>query len=452
MKPAWLMILLAALLAGCTTTGGVPTLAPTLAVGPAPTQPTPTPARALVNPANETPTPVVAVNVVADANAPAVPEFFVAVPTFSADDPLRFIFPTPIILPTPVNWRPPVVQGPLARHPYDHFWFARPIASDRVNWPLGSYRYGSDYFGQMNIHAGIDIGAPLDTPVLAAADGEVVWAGWGLFTFDPTNIEDPYGIAVAVRHDFGYNGQPLYTLYAHLAAQNDLYVGQRVRQGDVLGWIGVTGNTTGAHLHFEVRQGANGYYNTRNPELWLAPYADWGVLAGQVLDRGGNLLSNVRVLVENQRGQTLHVLFTYGDRVANPDDLWQENFAIADLPAGDYNFKFAIPQPGQDLPEVISGSVRILPGQTNFVRLQLLRDAELGLTPVFQNNLIPTPRGLPPYPTNTFTPSPSPTATFTPSATRTPRPSASPTLTRTPRPSPSATLTRTPTPSLTPRP
>lgn len=437
-----------ALTTACTQPVGVPTLAPTLAV--AQTSPTLAPtatARPLLPP------PQLTVNVQqAEAGDNGGGTFLVAVPTFSANDPLRFIFPTPIILPTPVNWRPPVVQAPLARHPYDHFWFARPIASDRVNWPLGSYRYGTDYFGQMNIHAGIDIGAPLDTPVLAAADGEVVWAGWGLFTFDPTNIEDPYGIAVALRHDFGYNGQPLYTLYAHLAAQNDLYVGQRVRQGDVLGWIGVTGNTTGAHLHFEVRQGANGYYNTRNPELWLAPYADWGVLAGQVLDRSGNLLSNVRVLVENQRGQTLHVLFTYGDRVANPDDLWQENFAIADLPAGDYNLKFAIPKPGEDLPEVISGSVRILPGQTNFVRLQLLRDEELGLTPVFQNNVFPAPRGLPPYPTNTFTPSPSPTPSFTPTATRTPRPSATPTLTRTPRPSPSATLTRTPTPSLTPRP
>ncbi|MBL8057179.1 MAG: peptidoglycan DD-metalloendopeptidase family protein [Anaerolineales bacterium] len=211
----------------------------------------------------------------------------VAVPTFNSADPLRFTFPTPIAFNTPENWRPPVQGVPVSIRPQDHFWFARPIASDSVNWPLGSYRYGSDYFGQMNVHAGIDIDAPRGTPILAAGPGQVIWAGWGLFNFDPRREDDPYGIAVAIRHDYGYKNRNLYTLYAHMEAQNNLYVGQRVETGQVLGWIGVTGNTTGPHVHFEVRVGENGYFSTRNPELWIAPYSGWGVLVGQLLDKAG---------------------------------------------------------------------------------------------------------------------------------------------------------------------
>ncbi|MCC6188928.1 MAG: hypothetical protein IT318_07830, partial [Anaerolineales bacterium] len=58
--------------------------------------------------------------------------------------PLVFVFPTPVAFQPPANWRPPVIGVPLSVRAEDHFWFARPIASDSVNYPLGSYRYGSD--------------------------------------------------------------------------------------------------------------------------------------------------------------------------------------------------------------------------------------------------------------------------------------------------------------------
>ena len=79
------------------------------------------------------------------------------------------------------------------------------------------------------------------------------------------------GNAVAILHDFGFNNQPLYTLYAHMVAHN-VYVGQEVKTGDVLGWVGSTGKSTGPHCHYEVHINGNEvdpvyfFYNDLTPE------------------------------------------------------------------------------------------------------------------------------------------------------------------------------------------
>jgi len=461
-KRKWILGLGIALLAGCAAPPPQATPRPTLTASPAATPSAPAvPATPDLDPPTATSTPGLLIPTV-------LPDYLqVSVPTINANNPLRFAFPTPVVFNTPENWRPPLQGVPLSVRPQDHFWFARPIASDSVNWPLGSYRYGSDYFGQMNVHAGIDIDAPRGTPILAAGPGQVIWAGWGLFNFDPRREDDPYGIAVAIRHDFGYQGRNLYTLYAHMEAQNNLFVGQRVETGQVLGWIGVTGNTTGPHVHFEVRVGENAYYSTRNPELWIAPYSGWGVLAGQLLDKLGNYIYSQPIEIYDERDRWLYTVYTYGDRVARPDENWRENFAISDLPAGRYRLRATLglnapppfiasptpdallesvaAQPEAILPPVPSGEVEVieavvdlLPGQTNFVLLQ----AGVGQVP----GALPAETNTPAYPTNTFTPTATPTLTPSPTATRTPRPSQTPTLTRTPRPSLTPTLTRTPRP------
>jgi murein DD-endopeptidase MepM/ murein hydrolase activator NlpD len=417
-----------------------------------------------------TDTPPVAAAIGGGSPFPTPDYLQVAVPTINPADPLRFTWPMPVAFPTPLNWRPPVDVVPISVRPQDHFWFARPIASDNVNYPLGSYRYGSTYFGQMNIHAGIDIDANQHTPVLAAGPGQVVWAGWGLFFFEFGREDDPYGIAVAIKHDFGYNNQPLYTLYAHMEAENNLFVGQRVNTGDVLGWIGVTGNTTGPHVHFEVREGRNDYFNTRNPELWVAPYSGWGILAGQLLDADGHPILETPIEIYDAQGRYVYTVYTYGHRVANPDDQWRENFAISDLPEGMYTLKAALnrtvtpdtpepqeasanlvvgstiqpPQTTEDVSEIIQGQVNVIAGQTNFVILQ----SGAGLI----TNALPAPTGLPPYPTNTPTDTPTPTNTFTPTPTWTPRPTRTITPTRTLRPTITLTPSRTPRPTITPTP
>lgn len=92
-------------------------------------------------------------------------------------------------------------------------------------------------------HPGIDLGAPLGTPIVAAQNGRIAAAysgGWN----------GGYGIHVIISGDNGYS-----TLYSHMSALN-VSVGDTVVAGKtIIGWVGLTGRTTGAHLHFEIRGG-----------------------------------------------------------------------------------------------------------------------------------------------------------------------------------------------------
>lgn len=253
-------------------------------------------------------------------------------PATSYPDPLRFTFPT-FSLSSSTIWRPPLYDTPWEPTPHDHFYFTRPIGADEINWPLAIYRYGGIFFADV-VHSGIDIPAPIGTPVLAAGDGEVVWAGWGLY-FLKEEYSDPYGLAIAIRHDFGHQGNKLYTVYGHM---DEYYFvrGQRVKQGDMIGRVGETGQVTGPHLHFEVRVGENDYYKSRNPELWIVPPFGWGILAARILDSDGQLLEqqtiNIRSVATNQYWSVI----TYGGKSVNSDPFYRENMVIGDLPAGKY--------------------------------------------------------------------------------------------------------------------
>jgi murein DD-endopeptidase MepM/ murein hydrolase activator NlpD len=97
--------------------------------------------------------------------------------------------------------------------------------------------------GYSMMHKGIDFGAPTGTPIYAAGDGTVELAGWN----------GAYGNYVRLKHSSGYA-----TAYGHMSSvAKGMRAGGRVRQGQVIGYVGTTGRSTGPHLHYEVLKGGS---------------------------------------------------------------------------------------------------------------------------------------------------------------------------------------------------
>lgn len=326
-------------------------------------QPVPTPTAALT----EAPTPV-------KEQPLPVGGAYASTPPSVSEPPLRFTLPTPVSAPISL-WRPPLYDTPWALGPHDHFYFNRPIAADEVNWPLADYRYGGIFFGVNIVHTGVDIPAPRDTPVIAAASGKVIWAGYGLY-YGTNSPKDPYGLAVTIRHDFGFEGQRLYTVYAHMDRLN-VVSGQEVETGDVLGFVGTTGNTTGPHLHFEVRTDRNSYFTTLNPELWLAPPQGWGVLVGHLENTNRSMLIEHDVVVRNKETGQKWVVRSYGNNSVNSDPYYNENVVLSDLPAGQYQITINYDEEQETL------DIEIRPGAVSYFRFRgkLLFDTSLPRVP-----------------------------------------------------------------------
>ena len=252
-----------------------------------------------------------------------------------AEEPLRITFPTPE--PAPISaWRPALYPTPWALGPFDHFYFSRPIAANEKNWPLADYRYGGVFIEGV-VHTGIDIPTPIGTPVLATGPGKVTWAGYGMY-YGVYNETDPYGMAVLIKHDFGYQGQRLYTAYGHLS-EVDVVKGQYVEQGELIGLSGETGAATGPHLHYEVRLEQGGFFSTRNPELWLVPAQGWGVLVGQLTSTGSARLQGLHVTLRSKETGQNYEADTYTEGPVRSDPYYQENLVISDLPAGLYEIQ-----------------------------------------------------------------------------------------------------------------
>jgi murein DD-endopeptidase MepM/ murein hydrolase activator NlpD len=123
----------------------------------------------------------------------------------------------------------------------------------------------TSYFGNryhpilhfMRFHAGLDIGASWGSPIVAAGDGRVVAAGWA----------GGYGREVRIEHAGG-----LLSLYGHMS-QIVAEPGSYVRQGQLIGYVGSSGLSTGPHVHFEVRLGGTPV-NPLGVRLTSAPVAD----------------------------------------------------------------------------------------------------------------------------------------------------------------------------------
>ena len=112
----------------------------------------------------------------------------------------------------------------------------KPVADGFMTSPFGWRVHPLTHTSEL--HSGVDWAAPFGTPIFAAGNG----------TIEEIGVKGGYGKYVRVRHANGYE-----TAYGHMTAfARGLDVGSRVRQGQVIGFVGSTGLSTGAHVHFEI--------------------------------------------------------------------------------------------------------------------------------------------------------------------------------------------------------
>ena len=117
--------------------------------------------------------------------------------------------------------------------------------SGQFIWPVPNYRYCSRWYGGR--HRGVDICAPAGTPIYASAGGTITKAG-----YNKAGAGTGYGYSVIINHGGGYS-----SVYAHCLSLT-VSAGQTVKQGQLIGYVGSTGRSTGNHCHFEIR--LNGSY------------------------------------------------------------------------------------------------------------------------------------------------------------------------------------------------
>ena len=116
----------------------------------------------------------------------------------------------------------------------------QPVSNKNLTRIASGFGYRIDpVYKTPKMHAGIDFTAPQGTPIYATADGVVNIAG---------NSGDGYGNHVTIRHGYGYE-----TLYGHMVRVK-VSAGQAIKRGEVIGWVGSTGKSTGPHCHYEVKK------------------------------------------------------------------------------------------------------------------------------------------------------------------------------------------------------
>jgi murein DD-endopeptidase MepM/ murein hydrolase activator NlpD len=134
----------------------------------------------------------------------------------------------------------------------------QPVSNKDLTRVASGFGYRIDpIYKTTKMHAGIDFTAPQGTPIYATANGRVSLAG---------NTGNGYGNHVVINHGYGYE-----TLYGHMVRVK-VKNGQEIKRGEVVGWVGSTGKSTGPHLHYEVHKYGNKidpvyfFYNDLTPE------------------------------------------------------------------------------------------------------------------------------------------------------------------------------------------
>jgi murein DD-endopeptidase MepM/ murein hydrolase activator NlpD len=116
----------------------------------------------------------------------------------------------------------------------------QPVSNKDLNRIASGFGYRVDpIYKTVKFHPGLDFTAPQGTPIYATANGVVTLAG---------NTADGYGNHVVINHGYGYE-----TLYGHMVRVK-VRNGQRVTRGEIIGYVGSTGKSTGPHCHYEVHK------------------------------------------------------------------------------------------------------------------------------------------------------------------------------------------------------
>jgi len=136
----------------------------------------------------------------------------------------------------------------------------QPVSNKDLSRIASGFGYRIDpVYKTTKFHAGLDFAAPQGTPIYATANGTVETAG---------NTGNGYGNHVVINHGYGYQ-----TLYGHMFRVKVRY-GQKVKRGEIIGWVGSTGKSTGPHCHYEVHRNGDPvdpvyyFYNDITPEQY----------------------------------------------------------------------------------------------------------------------------------------------------------------------------------------
>jgi murein DD-endopeptidase MepM/ murein hydrolase activator NlpD len=222
-------------------------------------------------------------------------------------------------------------------------WFRRPIALTDNSFIDQTYRYGSTMGGNFQQHQGVEFNNPDGTPVMAIGSGTVVYAG----------PAEAGALTVTIRHDSSVTAQGkryrIFSTYYHNSTLN-VKLGRRVAKGAVIARVGNTGRATNDHLHLEVSASPSDSLAlvvdslqrfppyTTNPELWIEPLPNTGIIAGRVLDGAGAPVRHARIYGVTKRDPSdtpFSYAETYGDK-AHSHPLYGEHFAVSDVPPGTY--------------------------------------------------------------------------------------------------------------------
>jgi len=319
-------------------------------------------ATATVQPADDTATPATEKPIPTETASPVATDTPSGPPTDT---------PTPTLTPTPVPRTVLADDVPDYTQAIPHLWFTRPFTDEFFTWGSWYYPYGTNNNGEYLWHRGNDIQNEEGTPIVAAGDGLVVFAGP-----DDTRAIGPstnfYGQAVVIQHSNGITTptrpdetRPVFTLYGHVS-QVLVQEGETVVAGRPIALEGQAGVALGPHLHLEVRLGENSYLATQNPDLWVRPDPGYGIIAGRVVDADGFYVP--------QQLMTLHVAatpdkfwrqtWTYPDHRYTLDPGLGETFVFADVQAGDYIIKTHFDGRNYSLP------VTVQDGELSFVLIE----------------------------------------------------------------------------------